>query len=107
VPEEQKERGSQGPQGEATPLLRTKICLPPVPPELVSRPRLIDHLNRGLHRKLTLMVAPAGFGKTTLLSDALRNAQTPVAWLSVDEDDNDPVHFWTYFIAALQAAQRS
>jgi LuxR family maltose regulon positive regulatory protein len=66
---------------------------------------LIDHLNRGLHRKLTLMVAPAGFGKTTLLSDALRNAQTPVAWLSVDEDDNDPVHFWTYFIAALQAAQ--
>ena len=50
------------------PLLQTKLYIPPVRPELVSRPRLIERLNAGLHRKLTLVSAPAGFGKTTLLS---------------------------------------
>ncbi len=50
------------------PLLRTKLYIPPVRPELVARPRLIERLNAGLHRKLTLVSAPAGFGKTTLLS---------------------------------------
>ncbi|MFQ5812728.1 MAG: hypothetical protein ACE5I2_06000 [Anaerolineae bacterium] len=52
-----------------TPLLTTKLYIPPVRPELVSRPRLIEQLNAGLHRKLTLVSAPAGFGKTTLLSE--------------------------------------
>ena len=52
----------------ATPLLRTKLYIPPPRPELVSRPRLIERLNAGLHRKLTLVSAPAGFGKTTLVS---------------------------------------
>ena len=53
----------------ATPLLTTKLYIPPVRPELMSRPRLIERLNAGLHRKLTLVSAPAGFGKTTLLSE--------------------------------------
>lgn len=53
----------------ATPLLKTKLYIPPVRPELVSRPRLIERLTAGLHRKLTLISAPAGFGKTTLLSE--------------------------------------
>ena len=53
----------------ATPLLTTKLYIPPVRPELMSRPRLIERLNAGLHRKLTLISAPAGFGKTTLLSE--------------------------------------
>jgi LuxR family maltose regulon positive regulatory protein len=51
------------------PLLATKLYIPPVRPEMVSRPRLIERLNAGLHRKLTLISAPAGFGKTTLLSE--------------------------------------
>ena len=53
----------------AMPLLTTKLYIPPVRPELVSRPRLIEQLNAGLDRKLTLISAPAGFGKTTLLSE--------------------------------------
>ena len=53
----------------STPLLTTKLYIPPIRPELVLRPRLIERLNAGLHRKLTLISAPAGFGKTTLLSE--------------------------------------
>jgi LuxR family maltose regulon positive regulatory protein len=54
-----------------TPLLKTKLYIPPVRPELVPRPRLIERLKMGLHRKLTLISAPAGFGKTTLLSEGI------------------------------------
>jgi LuxR family maltose regulon positive regulatory protein len=90
-------------------LLLTKLYVPPVRPELVSRPRLIERLNVGLlgrrdhfARKLTLVSAPAGFGKTTLVSEWLSGVERPVAWLSLDEEDNDPVRFSTYLIAALQ-----
>jgi LuxR family maltose regulon positive regulatory protein len=98
----------------AMPLLTTKLYVPPVQLGLVSRPRLIEQLNSGLHRKLTLISAPAGFGKTTLLSKWARGGnQRPssieegspplcVAWLSLDEGDNDAARFLTYFIAALQ-----
>jgi LuxR family maltose regulon positive regulatory protein len=90
-----------------TPLLRTKLYIPPVRPELVPRPRLIERLNAGLHRKLTLVSAPAGFGKTTLVSEwvqAMGGATPPIAiaWLSLDESDNDPTRFLVYFVAALQ-----
>jgi len=90
-----------------TPLLRTKLYIPPVRPELVSRPRLIERLNAGLHRKLTLVSAPAGFGKTTLLSEWIygtseATSPLPVAWLSLDEGDNDLVRFLMYLVAALQ-----
>ena len=91
-----------------TPLLTTKLYIPPVRPDpstglrtrLVSRPRLVERLNAGLHRKLTLISAPAGFGKTTLLSEWASGWS--VAWLSLDEGDNDPVRFWAYFVSALQ-----
>ena len=86
----------------ATPLLTTKLFVPPVRPNLVSRPRLIERLNTGLHCKLTLISAPAGFGKTTLLSEWTAGCERPVAWVSLDIADNDPGRFWTYFIAALQ-----
>ena len=94
----------------ATPLLKTKLYTPPPRPELVSRPRLIKRLNKGLHRKLTLISAPAGFGKTTLVSEwvqAMGGATPPIAiaWLSLDESDNDPVRFLTYFVAALQTTE--
>jgi len=89
----------------ATPLLITKLYIPPVTPQLVPRPRLIDLLNAGLDRKLALISAPAGFGKTTLLSEWVIASERPVAWLSLDKSDNDPARFWAYFIAALQTVQ--
>ena len=82
-------------------LLRTKLYLPSGRPHLVARPRLIARLNEGLRRPLTLLSAPPGFGKTTLLSEWVAQAKPRVAWLLLDADDNDPVRFWSYFIAAL------
>ncbi|MGD1993579.1 MAG: hypothetical protein PVI59_10325, partial [Anaerolineae bacterium] len=88
-----------------TPLLKTKLHIPPTRPERVSRPHLIDRLNTGRHRKLTIISAPAGFGKTTLLSDWINQLDSPAAWISLDESDNDPTHFWAYFVAALKGIQ--
>jgi LuxR family maltose regulon positive regulatory protein len=88
----------------STPVLTTKLYIPPPRPNLVARPHLIQSLDEGLRLgcKLTLVSAPAGFGKTTLISEWLRTLETAVSWLSLDEGDNDPVRFLTYFIAALQ-----
>src|SRR5437016_1987350 len=88
----------------STSLLTTKLFVPRArPPEsLVPRAELIARLSEGLSRKLTLISAPAGFGKTTLLSDWTLTARMPVAWLSLDAGDNDPIRFWTYIIATLQ-----
>lgn len=92
----------------AVPLLRTKLYIPPTRP-VVSRARLVDRLNAGLQSgcKLTLLSAPAGFGKTTLLSEWVGQARPPmsacrVAWFSLDEGDDDPGRFLTYLISALQ-----
>jgi len=91
-------------------LLSTKLFIPPSRPDLVIRTRLIEQLNAGLHRKLSLISAPAGFGKTTLVSEwvrAMGGATSPVAiaWLSLDDGDNDITRFLTYFIAALNQAE--
>jgi len=91
----------------STPLLTTKLYVPPARPGLVPRRRLIERLNVGLRRRLTLVSAPAGYGKTTLLSEWAHSrggSQTCpyVAWLSLDEGDNDPARFLTYLVAALQ-----
>ncbi len=86
----------------ALPLLQSKLFVPPTRPALVPRPRLLDKLNEGLHRKLTLVSAPAGFGKTTLVSEWIAGIGRPVAWLSLDEGDSDPARFLTYLVAALQ-----
>jgi LuxR family maltose regulon positive regulatory protein len=85
-----------------TPILATKLYMPPPRPKVVLRPNLIERLNEGLHRKLTLISAPAGFGKTTLVSEWVAGCKQPVAWLSLDEGDNNPTCFLTYLIAALQ-----
>ena len=92
-----------------TSLLTTKLNIPPARPQLVTRQRLIERLNEGLGYNLILVSAPAGFGKTTLLSDWVRRNQSkiPTAWLSLDAGDNDPVRFWDYSIAALQTLQPS
>ena len=84
-------------------LLATKLYLPAPPPNLVPRPRLVERLNAGLHRKLTLVSAAAGAGKTTLLSEWLAGRPRPAAWLSLDERDSDPARFLTYLVAALQS----
>ena len=84
------------------PLLETKFYIPPARPQLAPRPLLIQRLTAGLDRKLTLISAPAGFGKTTLLSVWADQCQWPVAWLSLDRDDNNPRQFLTYLIAALE-----
>jgi LuxR family maltose regulon positive regulatory protein len=85
-----------------TPILATKLYIPPLRPNVVSRPRLTERLNAGLHRKLTLISAPAGFGKSTLLSEWTLGLGRPVAWLSLDDGDNDPTRFLTYLVAALR-----
>jgi LuxR family maltose regulon positive regulatory protein len=85
-----------------TPILATKLYLPRPRPNVVSRPHLLERLNEGLHRKLTLISAPAGFGKTTLVSEWLAGCERPAAWLSLDEGENDPTRFLTYLVAALQ-----
>jgi len=85
-------------------LLQTKLYIPPLRPNLVPRPRLIERLNQGLQlgHKLTLVSAPAGFGKTTLVSEWVASCDRPAAWLSLDEGDNDLTRFLTYLVAALQ-----
>ncbi len=87
------------------PILATKLYTPPLRPKVISRPRLIERLNEGLHRKLTLISAPAGFGKTTLVSEWLAGCKQPAAWLSLDAADNDPARFLTYLVAALQTLE--
>ncbi|MFN8459111.1 MAG: hypothetical protein U0401_31425 [Anaerolineae bacterium] len=110
-----------------TPLLQTKLYIPPSHSDLVPRLRLLERLNQGLQGPLTVITAPAGFGKTTLISAWInqkdeggrrkdesgktlhRSAFIPhpsqVAWLSLDQADNDPTRFLTYFIAALQSVR--
>jgi len=84
-------------------ILVTKLHIPRPRPSLVIRSGLIEQLNEGLKRKLTLVSAPAGFGKTTLLSEWVTTSERAVAWLSLDEDDSDPIRFLTYLVAALQS----
>ena len=89
----------------STPLLSTKLYLPSPRQELVPRPRLFEKLDKGARGRFTLVSAPAGFGKTTLVSEWASLGSVPVAWLSLDEGDNDQVHFLLYFIAALQSVR--
>ena len=86
------------------PVLTTKLHIPAARPEWVPRPRLIQRLNQGLRRghRLTLISAPAGFGKTTLLSDWIARHEGPAAWLSLDDQDNEAIRFWTHLVAAHQ-----
>jgi LuxR family maltose regulon positive regulatory protein len=83
-------------------ILATKLYIPSPRAKIVLRPRLIERMNEGLEGKLTLISAPAGFGKTTLVSEWIASSGRPVAWLSLDGGDNDLNRFLTYFIAALQ-----
>jgi LuxR family maltose regulon positive regulatory protein len=83
-------------------LLKTKLYRPLIRPELVIRPHLMRRLDEGFNGKLTVVSAPAGYGKTTVVSAWASECKSPVAWLSLDKEDNDPVRFLTYMIAAVQ-----
>lgn len=86
----------------STPILTTKLYVPPSRSRAVLRPRLIERLDHSLSHKLTLVSAPAGFGKTTLLSEWVASCERPVAWLSLDRGDSDLTRFLAYLVAALQ-----
>jgi LuxR family transcriptional regulator, maltose regulon positive regulatory protein len=86
-------------------LLATKLHIPRPRAGLVARPRLVERLDEGMARELVLVCTPAGFGKTTLLADWVRGGQRPVAWLSLDDGDNDPVRFWRHVAAALDTVR--
>lgn len=89
-------------------VLATKLHIPRQRANAVSRPRLTDKLLSGIRRSgsFVLLSGPAGFGKTTLLSEFVRDIEYPVAWLSLDDADNDPIRFWTYLMTALQSIQQ-
>ena len=85
-----------------TGLLASKLYFPPHRPDHVQRPHILESLDAGLRGKLTLVSAPAGFGKTTVVSEWVRKGGHPTAWLSLDKNDNDLTRFLIYLIAALQ-----
>lgn len=86
-------------------LLATKFYIPPPREDVVTRPRLTEKVLAGANRPqaFTLLSGPAGSGKTTLLSQFVTHFRRPVAWLSLDEADDDPIRFWTYLLAACQS----
>lgn len=89
-------------------LLTTKISVPPARPNIVKRTRLVQWMNTAVQGTLTLVVAPAGWGKTTLLTSWYAQSSHkawPLAWVALDGSDNDPLRFWTYVISALHAIQ--
>lgn len=92
----------------ATPILTTKLSIPPKRPDWIVRLRLLNQLDKGLGRKLTLISAPAGSGKTTLAASWLhglggrKQGAARIAWLSLDQEDNDPVRLLAHLVAALQ-----
>lgn len=83
-------------------LLTTKLHIPPAPQAIVDRPRLVKRLTAGLNGKLTLVSAPAGYGKTTLVSAWVNSLQLPVGWYSIDNGDNDLSQFLAYLASAIQ-----
>ena len=83
-------------------LLHTKLMPPRPYTAVIPRQDLMARLDVGLHRKLTLVSAPTGFGKTTLVSNWMANRRFASAWVTLDENDNDPTRFWTYLVSALR-----
>jgi LuxR family maltose regulon positive regulatory protein len=86
----------------ASPVLATKLFIPPVGEKLLRRDRLLKQLHQGNEQHITLVSAAAGFGKTTIISQWLHECGLPAAWLSLDEEHNDPVRFLLYLICAVQ-----
>src|SRR5512139_478940 len=86
-------------------LLRTKFLVPRPRPDLLPRPRLVEWLEIQSDKRLTLLSAPAGYGKTTLLVDYVIATDRPIAWYQLDSQDSDPTVFLTYLIESLRSMQ--
>jgi LuxR family maltose regulon positive regulatory protein len=86
----------------SAPILKTKLYIPTSHPDLVRRTRLFAKITQGAHGKMTLVSAPAGSGKTTLVSEWIHTSDRPTAWLSLDEHDSDAIRFLTYLVTTLQ-----
>ena len=84
-------------------ILKTKLFIPPLREGIISRPRLIELVNKNIKKKVLLVSAPAGFGKSTLLAEWISQTKFPVAWLSLDATENDPISFLTYLISSVQS----
>jgi LuxR family maltose regulon positive regulatory protein len=95
------ERAAEAATSQRDVLLATKLNVPELRPDLVSRPRLAQRLDEARGRGLVLVCAPAGYGKTVVLACWVRRGRNPVAWLSLDAGDNDPARFWRHAVAAL------
>ena len=87
-----------------TPIIQTKMYRPPILVDFIPRPQLLEQLEGWQQRPLTLVSAPAGYGKTTLVSSWLESLDDPAVWLSLDEQDNDLEVFLTYFLACVQTS---
>ena len=85
-------------------LVRTKLERPPTRPDLVERPRLLERLDEVLEHRVTLVSAPPGFGKSTLITQWLDQRRPPCAWISLDSFDDDVEHFVRYLVAAIEGA---
>jgi ATP/maltotriose-dependent transcriptional regulator MalT len=85
-----------------TTLLATKLLVPRTPPGSVVRKRLTQKLRGVLDHRLALVSAPAGYGKSTILSQWIQESGAPAAWLSLEEGENDPTRFWDYPMGALE-----
>jgi LuxR family maltose regulon positive regulatory protein len=85
-----------------TPLLETKLYIPKWRPGLVSRPRLIERMHQASERKLTLVSAPAGFGKTTLLAEWVASSERAAGWVALDQSDNDPAYLKSWSLNSFQ-----
>jgi LuxR family transcriptional regulator, maltose regulon positive regulatory protein len=90
-----------------SPIIATKLFKPALRPEMIRRPHLIARLDQGRQQQLILVSAPAGFGKTTLVSEWVSGCGCPAAWLSLDSEDNDPTRFLSYLLSSLQMIQEN
>src|SRR5687768_9335648 len=99
--------GSTMPSPKTTSLLHTKLMPPRLPAGMVARERLLTRLETVLTKKVSLLSAPTGFGKTTLVRTWIASRAVPFAWVTLDEHDNDPVRFWTYICSALRTLDPS
>jgi LuxR family maltose regulon positive regulatory protein len=88
-------------------LQQTKLLIPRVHPEVIKHSSLTNKFDDGLDSRLILVTAPGGYGKTTLLSNYIQQSEVPVKWVSLDVRDNNPIRFWSYFIAAHQTLDAS
>jgi LuxR family maltose regulon positive regulatory protein len=84
------------------PILKTKLFIPPVQDDVITRPRLLNRINQNLNKKVLFINAPAGFGKSTLLAEWAEQSELAVSWVSLDRTENEPVNFLSYLIAGVQ-----